>query len=286
MTGTDASAAWPIANRIAFRFVFAYVLLFYLSFSGFFAPLLLPFALLSRAVWGVVVPWVSTVILGVPPPPMVSDGDGLAQWIMFGGSFVLAVLASIAWGVVDRRRLEYAKLHDWLRVIARYLLGSAMVTYGLAKIFHLQMLPPHLAKLVQPLGESSPTSLLWIFMGSSAAYSAFTGFVELLGGVLLFNRRTTTLGALITFGAMGQVVALNLAYDVSVKIWSMNLMALPLVLLIPDVRRLMNVLVLNRPSDPVGFRPLFRTSRRKRIASSEISSDGSGVSLPSTRAAS
>ncbi len=266
MTATDKRPSWPIGARLAFRFVFAYVLLFYLSFSAFFAPFSIPFALLSKAIWSVIVPWVSTAILKVPAPALVSDGDGLAQWIMFGGCFMMAVFATIVWTILDRSRSEYTKLQDWLMVIARYLLGIAMVTYGLAKIVHLQMLPPHLGKLVQPLGESSPTSLLWIFMGSSAAYSAFTGFVELLGGILLFVRRTTTLGALVSFGAMTQVVALNLAYDVSVKIWSMNLAALALVMLVPDLRRLMNVLVLNRSSEPADFRPLFSTARRNRLA--------------------
>jgi len=176
------------------------------------------------------------------------------------------MVATLIWSVAVRRRTNYATLHAWLRVILRYALGIAMVTYGVFKIFHLQMLPPHLAKLVQPYGDSSPTSLLWVLMGSSAAYSAFTGATEMLGGVLLFNRRTTTLGALISFGALGHVVALNLSYDVSVKIWSMNLLALSFVLIAPDLRRLVAVFVLNRPSTPVTFSPLFRRAKHNRIA--------------------
>ncbi len=183
-----------------------------------------------------------------------------------GCCVVLAVVITLIWSVADRRRKNYAKLHDWLRVIVRYALGIAMVTYGVFKLFHLQMLPPHLAKLVQPYGDSSSTSLLWIFMGSSAAYSAFTGVVEMLGGVLLFNRRTTTLGALISLGALAQVVALNLSYDMSVKLWSMNLLALAFVLVMPDLRRLVYVLVLNRPSEPVAFSPLFQREKYNRLA--------------------
>jgi uncharacterized membrane protein YphA (DoxX/SURF4 family) len=157
-------------------------------------------------------------------------------------------------------------LHDWLQVILRYALGIAMVTYGMAKIAHLQMLPPHLAKLVQPLGESSPTSLLWVFMGSSTAYSMFTGVIEAVGGALLFNRRTTTMGALVSLGALSQVLALNLSYDVSVKLWSANLVMLTLMLLAPDLRRLLNVFLLNRPVPSVEFRPLFRTEGANRLA--------------------
>ncbi len=257
---------WPLSSCIAFRFVFTYMLFFLGSFAAFFVPLSYPLAAVSQVVWGALIPWVADHILLVPPPPLVSDGDGLGQWIQFGGCAALAVVATLIWSVAVRRRKNYATLHAWLRVILRYALGIAMVTYGVFKIFHLQMLPPHLAKLVQPYGDSSPTSLLWILMGSSAAYSAFTGATEMLGGVLLFNRRTTTLGALISLGALGHVVALNLSYDVSVKIWSINLLALSFVLIAPDLRRLVNVLVLNRPSTPVTFSPLFRRAKHNRIA--------------------
>jgi uncharacterized membrane protein YphA (DoxX/SURF4 family) len=176
------------------------------------------------------------------------------------------VVITLIWSVVDRGRKNYVKLHAWLQVILRYALGFAMVFYGLVKVFHLQMLPPHLAKLVQPYGDSSPTSLLWIMIGSSGLYSFFAGFVEFIGGVLLFNRRTTALGALISFGALIHVVVLNLSYDVSVKLWSMSLLALNLVLLAPHLRQLCNVLVLNRSSEPVRFPSLFRSQKRNRLA--------------------
>lgn len=257
---------WPTVTLIVFRFVFAYVLLFLGSFAAFFVPLTLPLAALSQAVWGALIPWVAQEILHVPPPPLISDGDGLGQWIQFSGCLVGAGIATVIWSGLDRQRPNYVVLHDWLRVIVRYALGVAMVTYGTFKVAHLQMLPPHLAKLVQPLGESSPTSLLWTFMGSSAAYSMFTGVIEALGGILLFNRRSATLGALVSLGALSQVVALNLSYDVSVKIWSLNLLALSLILIAPDVRRLVRVLLLNRSSTPVTLRPLFRKAKTNRIA--------------------
>jgi uncharacterized membrane protein YphA (DoxX/SURF4 family) len=262
----DPAARWKSPSLFIFRFVFSYVILFLGSFSGFFAPLSLPVAALSKGIWQVIVPWVATHILKVPPPPLFSDGDGLGQWIQFVGCGVFAVVAMVIWSVFDRRRKNYDTLHQWLRVLLRYALGVAMFTYGLFKVFHLQMLPPHLAKLVQSYGDSSPTSLLWIFLGSSAAYSAFTGVAEMLGGLLLFNRRTTTLGALVSFGALGHVLAMNLSYDVSVKIWSMNLLALSVVLILPDLRRLINVFVLNQPSEKVEFPSLFRSRKRRRIA--------------------
>ncbi len=256
---------WPLLHRILFRFIFAYVVLFMGSFSGAYAPLSLPLATLFREFWSAIIPWVANSILHVPPPPVQSDGDGLGHWIIMVGSGVFAVVVTVIWSVADRRRLNYLTLHAWFRIILRYSLGISMFTYGVVKIFHLQMLPPHLSKLVQSYGDSSPTSLLWIFMGSSAAYSAFTGVVELIGGLLLFNRRSATLGALISFCAMAHVVALNFSYDVSVKIWSMNLLALSVILIVPDFRRLVDVLVLNRPSKKVEFPPLFKTQKKARI---------------------
>lgn len=270
-TGGDRIAAaddvrWPPLTRFVFRFVFAYVVLFLGSFAAFFAPLTIPIALVSQAVWGAIVPWVAQEILLVPPPPLISDGDGLGQWIQVGGCLVGAGIATILWSVLDRGRTNYVSLHEWLRVILRYALGIAMVTYGMAKIAHVQMLPPHLAKLVQPLGESSPTSLLWIFMGLSSAYSVFTGVIEAVGGALLFNRRTATLGALVSFGALSQVLALNLSYDVSAKLWSANLLLLTLILLIPELPRLLSLFVLNRPVPSLELRPVFRRERANRLA--------------------
>ena len=105
-------------------------------------PLSFPLAAVSQAVWGALIPWVAEHILHVPPPPLVSDGDGLGQWIQFGSCVAFATLATLIWSVAVWRRKNYAALHTWLRVILRYALGIAMVTYGVFKIFHLQMLPP------------------------------------------------------------------------------------------------------------------------------------------------
>ncbi len=226
----------------------------------------MPVAAVSQVIWEALVPWVASHILHVPPPTVSSDGDGLGHWIQLTCCGIISVAVTLIWSAVDRRRNNYVKLHEWLQVILRYALGLAMVYYGLAKVFHLQMLPPHLAKLVQPYGDSSPTSLLWILMGSSGLYSMFTGAVELIGGFMLFNRHTTALGALISFGALIHVVVLNLSYDVSVKLWSMSLLTLTLVLLAPHLRRLGNVLVFNRPCEPVEFPPLFRRPKTNRIA--------------------
>jgi hypothetical protein len=87
-----------------------------------------------------------------------------------------------------------------------------------------------------------------------------------LGGILLFWPRTATLGALVSLLSMAQVFMLNMSFDVPVKILSFHLLLMSLVLLAPQLRRLANVLVLERPSEPVSQPQLFATPRANRIA--------------------
>jgi hypothetical protein len=95
-------------------------------------------------------------------------------------------------------------------------------------------------------------------MGTSESYNIFTGAGELLGGLLLTTRRTTLLGAMVSFGVLSHVAMLNFSYDVPVKQFSLHLLAMSLFLMAPDLGRLANMFVLNRPVEPVVFRPLSR----------------------------
>ena len=100
-------------------------------------------------------------------------------------------------------------------------------------------------------------------MGYSTAYTVFSGAAEVLGGALLFLRRTTTLGALVICAVMTNIVMLNFCYDVPVKLYSSHLLLMAAFLLIPDVGRLLDVLVWQRPTQPGSLAPPF-TSRRLR----------------------
>jgi hypothetical protein len=100
--------------------------------------------------------------------------------------------------------------------------------------------------------------LLWTFMGASAPYTTFAGLTEWLGGVLLVFRRTALLGALVCIGALTNVVMLNFCYDVPVKLFSSHLLAMAVFLVAPDLWRLANLFVLNRPVPPAPDPRLIR----------------------------
>jgi hypothetical protein len=108
--------------------------------------------------------------------------------------------------------------------------------------------------------------LLWTFMGASKSYNIFSGLGEMLGGLLLLTRRTTTLGALVSSAVLVNIVMLNFSYDVPVKLYSCHLLAMAVLLMAPDARRLANLLVFNRPTAPVEIRPLFERRRLHRGA--------------------
>jgi hypothetical protein len=171
---------------------------------------------------------------------------------------LIALVITVIWTVLDRKRLGYPTLYRWLNLYVRFSLGTTMIGYGAFKVISSQFVAPSLERLMQSYGDSSPMGLLWTFMGASEPYTMFVGFAEMIAGILLFPRKTSTLGALMSVGVLSNVVALNFSYDVPVKLYSMHLLAMAIFLLLPDARRLANFFILNRPAECVREQPLFR----------------------------
>ncbi len=270
MEPSDATPAWGPGKRLLFRFLFSYLFLFIFPFPLYYIPygpyLLKPLGFLFDA-WEKGIFRTGRLLFGyeVAIHPT-GSGDTAHDWANFVFRLVLAVTATLIWSLLDRKRPQYVRLHEWLRVYVRYSLATAMISYGAFKVIPSQMPWPPVDRLLQPLGDSSPMGILWTFMGASAAYSVFTGAAEMLGGLLLVTRRTTLLGALVCIGVMSNVVLLNFSYDVPVKLYSSHLLFLAVFLAAPDLRRLTNALVLNRPAEPSPDRPLFRRAWLNRGA--------------------
>jgi hypothetical protein len=159
-----------------------------------------------------------------------------------------------------------AFLHRFVRVQVRFYLAAMLFGYGFAKVFPFQFAQPSSFRLTQQLGDMSPMGLLWTFMGFSTPYQMFTGSVEVLGGLLLLTRRTTLLGALITIVAMTQIFALNMSFDVPVKLYSFHYLLMALFLAAPELPRLFNVLILNRSVEAKPFTPMLGSIRFDRFA--------------------
>ena len=169
---------------------------------------------------------------------------------------------------LDRRRAHYARLQQWLLVYLRFAVGTIMIGYGLAKVFHTQFPAPTPAKLEQPYGDASPMGLLWTFMGFSGPYNVFTGLAETVPALMLFFRRTATLGALLLVAVMTNVVVLNFCYDVPVKIFSTQLLLASLYIAGPRLVALFDVLIAGRAVAAHAPPPLFARRRLELAARS------------------
>ncbi|WP_405165846.1 DoxX family protein [Nocardia sp. NBC_01499] len=266
---------WNVLTRIAFRFSFAYFGLLCLGlglprvYAGIFLDKLPAWASngplypLSPAL-----EWVGREVFDADVALHLSSGSGdqAIIWVFVFCVLVVAVLATVLWSVLDRHRPNYQRLHAWFLVFIRLCLAGMMIVYGTEKLIPLQMPGPSLTALLTPYGNFPLASVLWLQVGSSPVYEMLLGSAEVVGGLLLFLPRTATLGAMLSLVSMAQVFVLNMTFDVPVKILAGHLVLLSLVVLAPQARRLANVLVLQRSTDPARQPELFGSLRLRWIA--------------------
>jgi uncharacterized membrane protein YphA (DoxX/SURF4 family) len=264
---------WSTVERIGFRFCFVYFILY--SFSSqiinsiFFAQLIdgPDYATSWPLRLGIL--WVARNIFRAKSELVYADtgsGDKSFDWVLAFCVLVIALLATAVWSVIDRKRTSHPALSRWFQLFLRVALASQMFVYGFAKAVPLQMYFPFPFKFLEPLRDFSPMGLLWSSIGISPAYEIFTGCLELAGGVLLIFPRTVTLGALICLADMVQVFALNMTYDVCVKLLSVHLIVISLILLAPNLRQLFDLFFRGYPAAIPPPKPLFRSLRTNRIA--------------------
>jgi hypothetical protein len=271
----DGPSRWLLGTRVAFRFCVIYFGLFCLLyaqiiivFTGVFGWVLPP----DAALWQLrtlspVTEWIGQHVFGVNATldPNSRSGDQTAMWVFTFNLLVVAVVATVLWSVLDRRRSDYRRLYAWFLTFIRICLGGQMIFYGAAKVIPVQMPAPPLTSLLRPYGQFSPNWVLWLQVGSSYPYEIALGAVELAAGVLLFWPRTATLGALLALASMVQVFLFNMTFGVSVKILSFHLLVITVVLLAPQAGRLANMFILERNSRPATQPALFTTARAAKM---------------------
>ncbi len=275
-------ARWTLGTLLAFRFAFCYFVLYALCCDNATAwDALLP------VVGGYPAGWLhwpfehAALWLGQHVFHLTGvaaklhgggSGDRAVDWIALGVMFVVAVVATLLWTVLDRRRKAYPTLFGWFRFILRLTLGVAMFGYGMSKVFPLQMAPPSLAVLNEPLGNTSPMTLLWTLIGLHPGYEMVCGAAEVIAGLLILIRRTALLGALVTAFVTTNIVLYNFFFDVPVKIYAAQLLLMSLALIVPDMRSLYRYFWRHVPTAPSGswVPPSKRRWFRRTITGVEI----------------
>ena len=258
---------WSFAQKIFFRF-FA----FFLFISVF------PFPLGSLPLTHTLSSWYHTIFdslisftgkhlfhINFPLAPTTNgSGDTTYNYVQLFLFVVLTIIVTIGWTVADRRRKNYDQLLYLLIIYLRYYLGFTIIYYGLEKLIKTQFPFPY-NSLNETYGQSSPSRLLWNFMGYSTAYNVFMGLSETIGGFLLFFRKSTTLGALICIMVLSNVVMLNFCFDVAVKLHSLVMLFIAIFITIPEAKRLIDFFLRNKAVPAANLQSKFTGERMKII---------------------
>ncbi|MBV4355922.1 MFS transporter [Pinibacter aurantiacus] len=183
---------------------------------------------------------------------------GYAVWI---NTLLFSIAAALVWTftakALKKERQEYNTAYYWLRAIVRYRAAIGIIGFGFTKLLPVQMPYPSLGVLNTDFGDLTSQKIYWLSIGIVPWYQVFAGVVELTAGTLLFFRRTTTLGAILLFGALGDIVYVNFAYDGGVHGYSSYFVLLAGFLLINDLPKIYNLFILERFTVPVNFYPAF-----------------------------
>jgi len=267
--------SWSVGSRIAFRFCFLYFGLYCLLTQIFWGLLPIPGLNIDIRELGTYPPfrniviWTAEHVFRYSQPLVYSgsgSGDKVFDWVQVFCLLVVALLGTVIWSALDRRRGHYEQLYKWFRVFIRFAVAGQMFGYGIVKLVPLQMPFPFLTKLLERYGDFSPMGVLWFSVGASPAYEMFVGSAELLAGVLLIIPATTMLGALISLIDMSYVFALNMTYDVPVKLFAFHMILLALFLLVPERLRIARFCFQNCAIEAPVTSRLFTKERANRIA--------------------
>jgi uncharacterized membrane protein YphA (DoxX/SURF4 family) len=259
-----ASPAWSAARWLAVRFFFVYLLVYNLPVAASWIPGTGWLIARYQEPWAAAVPWVGRHVLHLARPiSAVPNGSGdrtfdYVQVLCIATLAAIAALAALAfWTALDRRPRQSRALAEGLRIYLRYTLALILLSRGIGMLTGVRFPFPGIDRLQERLGDSSPLTLFSTFMGYSPLYAGFVGAGEAIGGWLLLFRRTTTLGALLALAMASHAAAFAFSYDVPEKLLSLHLLAMAGWLLAPDARRLVDGLLLDRPTRPPDLAPPF-----------------------------
>lgn len=232
---------WKGYQKIGFRFVLIFFILFIIFLDWSVNPILshLYYYGPLSSFLDTVISWIGQDLFNIQSiiisPYDGEHNDRTYVYLLYFAIAVIAVLGTILWSLLDRKRQNYQVLYYWFTTIIRYYLAFTMFLFALYKFFKVQFPDLGFYTLTERVGDMSPMHLAWAFYGHSYEYNVFMGIAE-GAALLLFFRRTTALGAILIMAALANVIAVNYSYDVHAKMYPTALFIMALILFLRDAK--------------------------------------------------
>ena len=244
------TSEWSKPKLFLFRFVFCYFCLFLFFLSNIFPTDLFPFLdfinVPFRKIGALWIEWVAAAILN-QKVKYIPDfgGDSVFVYIGIVSFFILSLLLTIGWWFLDRRK-QHNLLYRVLHTYCRYYLAFHLFNYGFHKISGVQFSPINPSHYITPLSEWTFHDMLWRFMGASRSYNFFGGLLEVVGAGLLLFRKTSTIGAILCFVTLVNVLMINIGYNIPVKIFVFHYLLICLFIMSNNLKQIYQLFLLHR----------------------------------------
>jgi hypothetical protein len=187
--------------------------------------------------------------MGFTPTLKDLSSDSIGLYFLLATLLILSLTLTFFF----RRRIGRENTERFCQLtytIIAFYLSLILIKYGIDKLFKTQFNLPEPNLLYTPLGMLDKDILFWSTMGTSRAYNIFMGTLEIIPAVLLLFKKTRILGGMIATAVMINVVAINLSFDISVKLYSSFLLFLAIYISYPGLRPLYALFILQEKVNP------------------------------------
>lgn len=197
------------------------------------------------------------------------SSDSRSLFKLFGVLSVLSIGLFVLLSKTQFWDKNKSKLAVLFKLIIAYYLASRFLVYGFDKVVKSQFFMPEPNTLYTPVGYLSKDILYWTSMGTSYWFNILTGCIEIGAAIMLLFGKTRFTGLLLLTGILVNVLIINIGFDISVKMYSLFLLFLVVLLLSPNLARLMKFLTgqsaqlqQQSKSFDVFYRPFVKTATK------------------------
>ncbi|MDR6921131.1 hypothetical protein [Chryseobacterium sp. 2987] len=216
-------------------FFLLFIFFFPLDFLGDFQREITVF------LFGDLTEWIANIVFGLENVRIDFSSDSISMLVFIGILLVLSLgITTLVSPKYIQKVLSFSK-----EAIVVYL-AVVLMKYGFDKVFKAQFYLPEPNILYSRFGNLDRDILFWSTMGVSRSYSVWTGGIELLAALLILIYRTRVLGLLIAVGIFINIVAINIGFDISVKLFSLILLLMTVFALKDDWIPIFHFLVLKK----------------------------------------